>query len=69
MKISCVKSKNDHSSFKFFKGIGFDVYELEDLEQTDNKLKELVLQNYTTIILSNEVARFFRRYYKKIQKN
>ena len=51
MKISCIKSKNDNNSFKFFKGIGLDVYELEDLEQTDNKLNELVSQNYKTIIL------------------
>lgn len=68
MKISCIKSKNDNNSFKFFKGIGLDVYELEDLEQTDNKLNELVSQNYKTIILSNEVARFFRRYNKKISE-
>ncbi len=57
MKISWLKSSQDEKSFKFQKNLGFDVYELEDLEQTDNKLEELV-KNYHTIVLSNEVASF-----------
>ena len=52
MRISCIKSKKDNNSFKFFKAIGADIYELDDLEQTDNKLSELVsrkLQNNNLI--------------------
>ena len=36
----------------------FDVYEIRDLDETDEKIKELVDQKYTTIVLSNEVASF-----------
>lgn len=42
MRVSWLKYKNDKNSFKFFKNIGMDVYELEDLEKTDEKLGELI---------------------------
>lgn len=58
MAISWIKSSNDKKSFKVFKSLGMDVYELDDLEKTDEKIKELVEQKYDTIILSNEVASF-----------
>ncbi len=57
MKISWVKYKND-DSFKLFKNLGMDVYDIDNLDTVDDKLKELVDQNYQTIILSNEVASF-----------
>lgn len=58
MRISWLKSSNDNKSFKIFKNLGFDVYEIRDLDKTDEKIKELVDQKYTTIVLSNEVASF-----------
>ena len=58
MSISWLKSSNDNKSFKIFKNLGFDVYEIRDLDKTDEKIKELVDQKYTTIVLSNEVASF-----------
>ena len=35
-----------------------DVYDINNLEETDKKLKELVDKNYNTIVISNEVASF-----------
>lgn len=68
MKISWVKSKED-DSFKFFKNLGMDVYDIEDLERVDDKLKELVDNNYKTIILSNEVASFSEDIMTKYKKS
>ena len=42
MKVSWIKAKNDDRSFRFFKSMGFDVKELEDLEKTDDVINELV---------------------------
>ena len=58
MSISWLKSSNDDKSFRIFKNLGFDVFEINDLDKTDEKIKELVDQKYTTIVLSNEVASF-----------
>ncbi len=69
MSISWLKSSNDKKSFRIFKGLGLDVYEIDDLEQTDKKISELVERKYNTIVLSNEVASFsediIRKYNKK----
>ena len=69
MRISWLKEKNDNRSFKFQKNLGLDVYEIEDLEQTDDKLNELVNNKYSTIILSNEVASFSSDIIKKYAKD
>lgn len=69
MGISWLKYKNDNSSFKFFKNIGMEVYEIEDLEQTDAKLAELIENDYKTIVISNEVAGFSEDIIKKYAKN
>ncbi len=58
MSISWLKSSKDNKSFRMFKNLGFDVFEINDLDKTDEKIKELVDQKYTTIVLSNEVASF-----------
>ena len=42
MSISWLKAKNDNRSFRFFQNMGFDVWELEDLEKTDETIRELV---------------------------
>ncbi len=68
MRISWLKSKEDDRSFRFQKNIGLDVFEIEDLEKTDEKLNELS-QNYHTIILSNEVASFSGDIIKKYAKD
>ena len=42
-----------------------DVFEIDNLEETDIKLKELINKNYNTIIVSNEVASFSSDIIKK----
>lgn len=68
MSISWLKSSNDNKSFRLFKGLGMDVYEIDDLDKTDEKIKELIGQKYNTIILSNEVASFSEDIIKKYSK-
>lgn len=68
MEISCLKSAGDKKSFKLFKGLGMDVYDIDNLENTDEKIKELIQQNYNTIIISNEVANFSQDIIKKYKK-
>ena len=58
IKISCLKYTKDDKNFKVLKAFGVDVFELDNLEQTDNEIKKLIDKNYNTIILSNEVAGF-----------
>lgn len=58
MKISYVKYKNDTESFKLVKRLGFDVFDIEDPEKIDDKIKELKEQNYTSIVMTNEIASF-----------
>ena len=41
MKISYVKFKGDNKNFRLAKGMGFDVFELEEPEQIDIELKKL----------------------------
>lgn len=42
MKISWIKYANDAKSFSLPEKLGFDVFKLQDLEQTDKKIEELV---------------------------
>lgn len=42
MKISWIKYANDTKSFSLPEKLGFDVFKLQDLEQTDKKIEELV---------------------------
>lgn len=58
MKISWIKYINDNKNFIFPKKLGMPVYELEDVEKIDEKISELYNKNYTTIIISSEVASF-----------
>jgi len=69
MRISWLKSKNDNISFKFIQNMGFDVEEIEELEETDKKIEELVSRDCNTIVLSNEVASFSSDIIKKYAKD
>lgn len=69
MKISWIKYREDKDSFKILKNLGLDVFEVEDLDKTDHKIKELVDQNYNTIILSNEIANFSEDIFTKYMKD
>lgn len=69
MKLSWIKYEKDTRSFRLPEALGFDVFKLQDLEQTDNTIKKLIKQNYDTIIISNEVAGFSEDIIKKYQKD
>ena len=58
MKISWIKTKRDKESFKIFENLGFNVITIEEPDDTDKKIKELIDNDYKTIILSNEVSFF-----------
>ena len=65
MKISWIKYVNDNKSFKIPEKLGFDVFKLSDLENTDDILKQLIKNKYSTIIISNDVAAFSEDLIKK----
>lgn len=56
MAISWIKAKSDTKSFRTFQNLGFHVVELDNLEETDETIKDLIDNHYNTIIVSNEVA-------------
>lgn len=68
MKISWIKTKNDTKSFKVFQNLGFNVYNLDEPEETDKKIEELIQNDCKTIILSNEIASFSNDIIKKYRK-
>ncbi len=68
MRISWLKLKGDNNSFKIFKNIGLDVYDVEEPEDTDKKIQELVNKEYKTIVISNELAGFSEDIIKKYNK-
>lgn len=69
MRVSCIKGKNDEESFRILKNFGADVFEIEDFEETDDKIKQLVDANYKTIWITNELAGFSEDIIKKYMKN
>jgi len=68
MKFVLIKGSNDKKSFKFFELFGAEVEQIEDLDKTDDKIREYINKNYTTIILTNEVAGFSEAIVKKYDK-
>ena len=69
MKVSWIKYEKDNRSFRLPQALGFDVFSLSDLEKTDETMKNLIKQNYDTIVISNEVAGFSEDIIKKYKKN
>jgi len=65
MKVSWIKYEKDKNSFKIPESLGFDVFKLEDLENIDEKIRQLVNEQYNTIIISNEAAAFSEDIIKK----
>ena len=59
MKITWIKSSKDTKSFKFFELLG----------AVDDKINELVKNDYTTIVLTNEVAGCSESIIKKYRKD
>lgn len=69
MKISWIKYEKDNKDFRIAERLGMDVYRIQTPEEVDNKMSELVKENYKTIVLSNEVAGFSEDIIKKYQNN
>ena len=69
MRFSCIRSKDDNSSFHMLQAMGAKIFELDDLEKTDEIISNLVNENYRTIFLSNEVAGFSEDILKKYKNN
>ena len=68
MSIIWLKGSNDKKSFKIFESFGADVQKIDDLEKTDEKIRDLVSHNCNTIIMTNEVASFSESIIKKYSK-
>ena len=68
MKIIWIKGSNDKKSFKVFESLGADIEEVEDLDNTDKKIKELIKKNYTTFVMTDEIASFSEDLVKKYRK-
>ena len=69
MKISWIKYEKDTKSFRMPQALGFDVFSLKDLEKVDETMKNLIKNDYDTIILSNEVAGFSEDIIKKYKND
>ena len=69
MKMIWIKRKNDNRNFKIQEKIGLKVINLENPEAIDEKIKEVIKNNYKTIFLSNEIASFSEDIIKKYNNN
>ena len=70
MSIAWIKNKDDKQSFKLIQSLGGNIYQLEDLENVDQLIKDLYEnQYYKTIIMSNELAGFSEDIIRKYQFN
>lgn len=69
MKVSWIKYKDDNRNFKVAEKLGMDVFRISDPEQIDNKMEDLVKENYDMIVLSNEMAGFSENIIKKYKNN
>ena len=68
MRIALLKASNDNKSFKMFEVLGANISKIDDLEKTDDKIKELIKNDYRTIIMTNEVASFSQSIIKKYNR-
>lgn len=58
MKVSWLRGRDDNKTFNVLKNLGFEVYNIDDPENTDKKIEDLVKNDYKIIVLSNEIASF-----------
>jgi len=67
-KIFWLKGQNENK-FNIPKMLGMEVFELEDLEKTDEKLNELKKDNYNIVVISNTVAAHSQDLIKKYKND
>lgn len=68
MKISFIKYKKE-KNFQIPKLFGMNVEEIKEPEEIDKKIEDLKKQNYTTVIIPNELASFSEDIISKYQKD
>ena len=64
-----IEQENDNKSFITAEKLGLNVCKLENPEDVDSVIKQLINDNYKTIILSNEMAGFSEDIIKKYQND
>lgn len=69
MKISWIKYEKDNKNYIMPERLGFDVFKLNNPEETDKKIKELIKDKYNTIFITNEIASFSNDIIKKYGKD
>ena len=57
MKISFIKYEKEEG-YNFAQILGMNVEKIKEPEEVDKKIRELKQQEYTTIVISNELASF-----------
>ncbi len=65
MKLSWIKLEEDDQNFKVPEKLGMHIEYLKAPEQIDEKLAELVKEEYDTIMITNELAGFSEDIIKK----
>lgn len=56
MKVSWIKFIEDKKDFKLPENLGFDVFSINRNDNVDEKIDELISNQYNTIIVSNSIA-------------
>lgn len=69
MKMSFIKYDKDNKNFKIPEILGWDIFYINDLDKTDDKIRELIKQDYDTIVVSEQVASFSQDIIKKYKNN
>ena len=69
MKISWIKQEKDNRNFMIAERLGMDVYRLQNPDEVDQTMKDIIKQNWHTIILSNEIAGFSEDIIKEYNNN
>lgn len=69
MKISWIKLAEDNQNFRVPEKLGMHIEKLQSPEQVDEKLAELVKENYDTIMITNELAGFSEDMIKKYSED
>ncbi len=65
MKISFIKYEKDINKYNIPKLLGINVEEVKEPEDIDKKIDELKEQQYTTIVIPNELASFSEKLEKQ----
>ena len=69
MKTSFIKSTKDKNNYSIAKGFGVEIVELDNTENIDKKIEELVVKEYKTIIIPNDLASFSQDIINKYANN